>query len=123
MSLLRANQEARVIGEIDGEEVTVKVGPYGPYAKVGKRSLSLDAEADLSAVTLGDVQELMAFPRVLGADPESGADIVLKRGRYGLFVDRDGDTRPLPKDSDVQKFTLADAIDLLARPKKGKRKG
>jgi DNA topoisomerase-1 len=123
LSLLRANQEARVIGEIDGEEVTVKVGPYGPYVKVGKRSLSLDAEADLSAVTLGDVQELMAFPRVLGADPESGADIVLKRGRYGLYVDRDGDTRPLPKDSDVEKFTLADAIDLLARPKKGKRKG
>ena len=122
LSLLNATQESRVLGEIDGEEVTLKVGPYGPYAKVGKRSVSLAADADLASVTLQDVEGLLSFPRVLGDDPESGAEVVLKRGRYGLYVDRDGDTRPLPKDSDVEKFTLADALDLLSRPKKGRGK-
>jgi len=122
LSLLNAKNDARMIGVIDGDDVTVKVGPYGPYAKVGQRSISLAADVDISTVTLADVTALLAYPRVLGVDPETGLDIVLKRGRYGFYVDKDGDTRPVPKDSDVEKLTLDDALELLARPKKGRGK-
>lgn len=122
LSLLNATQEARTIGQIDGDEVTVKVGPCGPYAKVGKRSVSLAADADLAAITLDDVQKLLAFPRLLGVDPESGVEILVKRGRYGVYVDRGGDTRPVQKDADAENLTVEDAIELLARPKKGRGK-
>ena len=122
LTLLNASQEARVLGDIDGEEVTVKVGPYGPYAKVGKRSVSLATDTQLDEVTLAAVEALLAYPRTLGTDPESGAVVELKRGRYGFYVDRDGDTRPVPKDVDVEKLTLDDACELLAQPKKGRGK-
>lgn len=122
LSLLNASQEARVIGDIDGDAVTLKVGPYGPYAKVGKRSVSLATDADLDAITLDEVRALLSFPRVLGVDPATGVEVVLKRGRYGVYVDRDGDTRPVAKDADVNSVTLTEALDLLSRPKKGRGK-
>lgn len=122
LSLLNASQEARVLGEIDGDEVVVKVGPYGPYAKVGKRSVSLAEDADLAAITLADIEALLVYPRVLGADPESGVEIVVKRGRYGVYVDRDGDTRPVPAEMNGESLTMGEALELLARPKKGRGK-
>lgn len=122
LSLLNASNEARVLGTINGEEVVVKVGPYGPYAKVGKRSVSLGADVDIASVALSDVEALLVYPRVLGNDPTSGAEIAIKRGRYGFYVDKDGDTRPIPKDVNVETFSLNDAVELLARPKKGRGK-
>ncbi len=123
LARLNAPDETRVLGTIDGDEVTVKVGPHGPYIKVGKRNISLPDGMAPADITLDDVAPLLEYPKVLGTDPESGVEIVLKRGRYGFYVDKDGDTRPLPKDSDPGVVTMSDAIALLAAPKKrrGKR--
>lgn len=122
LSLLNASHEARSLGEIDGEEVVVKVGPYGPYAKVGKRSVSLAEDVDIAAITLADVESLLVYPRSVGTDPASGAEVVVKRGRYGVYVDRDGDTRPVPAEMNGESLTLEEALELLARPKKGRGK-
>jgi DNA topoisomerase-1 len=89
---------------------------------VGKRSVSLAEDADLAAVTLADIEALLVYPRVLGADPESGVEIVVKRGRYGVYVDRDGDTRPVPAEMNGESLTMDEALELLARPKKGRGK-
>lgn len=122
MSLLNAPSQARVIGEHDGEEVALKIGPHGPYVKVGARNVSLPAGVDLDALAMSDIVPLLAFPRVLGVDPTSGEEVVLKRGRYGVYVDRAGDTRPVAAETDVATFTVGDALELLARPKKGRGK-
>jgi DNA topoisomerase I len=52
--------------------------------------------------------------RELGADPVSGAPIVVKDGRYGPYV-TDGETNAsLPKDETPEAVTLERAADLLA---------
>jgi DNA topoisomerase-1 len=122
LQLLSTPTDARVVGEHNGEEVTVKVGPYGPYAKVGARSVSLPAGTDVGTVSMADIEPLLAFPRSLGADPASGEEVVLKRGRYGIYVEKAGETRPVPADTDPAWVTLDHALELLARPKKGRGK-
>jgi DNA topoisomerase-1 len=122
LTLLNTPTEARIVGEHNGEEVSVKVGPYGPYATVGSRSVSLPADTDIATVSLADIQPLLAFPRSLGVDPVSGDEVFVKRGRYGIYVERAGDTRPVPAETDPTTVTLEVALELLARPKKARGK-
>jgi len=63
--------------------------------------------------------------KVLGQDPESGAEITLREGRFGAYVQEgeqeDGGEKPkrssLPKSLKPDELTLAQAIALLALPR------
>ena len=94
----------RVVGAIDGEEVTAQNGRYGPYVKKGAESRSLETEEQLFTVTVDEAKALFAQPprrrgrgaargplRELGADPDTARQIVLKDGRFGPYV-TDGET-------------------------------
>ena len=50
----------RVVGELDGEEVTAQNGRYGPYVKKGSESRSLETEEQLFTVTLEEAKALFA---------------------------------------------------------------
>ena len=117
----------RVVGEIDGEEVTAQNGRYGPYVKRGSDSRSLESEEQLFTVTLEDAKALLAQPprrrgrgaargplRELGEDPSSGKKIVVRDGRFGPYV-TDGETNAsLRKGDTVEGVTTERAAELLA---------
>ncbi len=117
----------RTIGELDGEPVTVQNGRYGPYAKKGTDSRSLESEEQLFTLTLAEAKELFAQPktrgrraaaapplRELGADPVSGKPMVIKDGRFGPYV-TDGETNAsLRKGDEVAAITDERAAELLA---------
>jgi len=115
----------RVIGELDGEPVTVQNGRYGPYAKKGSDSRSLDSEEQLFTLTLAEAKEMFAQPktrgraaapplRELGEDPASGKPIVIREGRFGPYV-TDGETNAsLRKGDEVETVTSQRAVELLA---------
>jgi len=118
----------RTIGELDGEPVTVQNGRYGPYAKRGTDSRSLESEEQLFTLTLGEAKELFAQPkargrgrgaaapplRELGEDPETGKPMVIKDGRFGPYV-TDGETNAsLRKDDEVATITIQRGAELLA---------
>jgi DNA topoisomerase-1 len=117
----------RTIGELDGEPVTVQNGRYGPYAKKGTDSRSLESEEQLFTLTLAEAKELFAQPktrgrrvaaapplRELGADPVSGKPMVIKDGRFGPYV-TDGETNAsLRKGDEVTAITDERAAELLA---------
>jgi DNA topoisomerase I len=111
----------------DGSEVTAQNGRYGPYVKKGTETRSLADEEQLFSVSLEEALRLLAEPkrrrgqgaaapplRELGADPVSGAPVVVKEGRYGPYV-TDGETNgSLPKGETPEAITLERAADLLA---------
>jgi DNA topoisomerase-1 len=117
----------RVVGEHDGEEVTVRNGRYGPYVQQGKESRSLETEEQLFTISLDEALVLLAQPRPrrggrqaaaplkeVGADPVSGKPIVVKSGRFGPYV-TDGETNAsLRSGDDPEEITLDRAIELLA---------
>ena len=117
----------RVVGEIDGEEVTAQNGRYGPYVKKGSESRSLESEEQLFTVTLDEAKALLAEPprrrgkgtargplRELGEDPSSGKKIVVRDGRFGPYV-TDGETNAsLRRGDTVEGVTPERAAELLA---------
>ena len=117
----------RVIGELDGEQVTAQNGRYGPYVKKGTDSRSLDSEEQLFTFTLAEAKDLFSQPkargraraaapplRELGDDPGTGKPMVVKNGRFGPYV-TDGETNAsLRKGDDVDTLTVQRAGELLA---------
>ncbi len=118
----------RVLGELDGEQVTVQNGRYGPYVKKGSDSRSLESEEQLFTLTLAEAKELFAQPkprgrrtgaaapplRELGNDPATGKPMVIKDGRFGPYV-TDGETNAsLRKGDEVASITIEHAAELLA---------
>ena len=114
--------ENRVIGEFNGEQVEVRTGPYGPYIARGKVNVSLPKELDPATVTMEEVLSLMQFPRSLGTDVD-GEEVLVKLGQYGPHVSKAGENRSVGSLEIAQSITLAEALELLSRPKKrrGKR--
>jgi DNA topoisomerase-1 len=125
---LRLLSLPRVLGELDGEPVTVQNGRYGPYVKHGPESRSLATEEEMFSITLAEAKDLLAQPkprgrgartaapplRELGDDPATGKPMLLKEGRFGPYV-TDGETNAsLRKGDDVATITPQRGAELLA---------
>ena len=132
---LRLLSLPRVLGEVDGEEVIVTNGRYGPYVKKGKESRSLDSEDDLFTVTLDQAVAKLAEPRrrgrtaaapplkELGDDPVSGKAITLKEGRFGPYVTHGEVNASLRAGDSIDTITPERAAELLqARRERGPAK-
>jgi DNA topoisomerase-1 len=109
-----------------GEEITALNGRYGPYVKRGSDSRSLESEPALFTVTLDEALALFAQPKLrgrraaapplkeLGNDPSSGKPMVVREGRFGLYV-TDGETNAsLRKGDAVETLTPERGAELLA---------
>ena len=81
----------RVLGnDASGDEVTLRVGRFGPYVQVGtgkavKRAGVPKALAS-DALSLDDALGLLSLPKALGAHPVSGLNIAVGSGRFGPYV-------------------------------------
>jgi DNA topoisomerase-1 len=125
---LRLLSLPRVLGELDGEQVTVQNGRYGPYVKKGSDSRSLESEEQLFTLTLAEAKELFAQPkargrgaraaapplRELGDDPATGKPMVIKDGRFGPYVTDGENNATLRKGDEVASITVQRAAELLA---------
>lgn len=94
----------RTIGkDDDGVDITAQLGRFGPYISKNKDSRTIESEEKLLTMTLDEAKAILAMPRTrgvrrvvpplkeLGEDPVSKKPIVLKEGRFGLYV-TDGET-------------------------------
>ena len=133
-------------GEITESHVIANNGRYGPYLTKTKadgstETRSLNSEDEIFTVTIDQAKDLFAQPkyrgrgrgaakppiRALGNDPESGKPVVIKEGRFGLYL-TDGETnRTLPRQYDPATIEPADAYRILAEkramgpaPKRGR---
>ncbi|MCU1587687.1 MAG: topA [Frankiales bacterium] len=126
--------DARAINSIeigtteDGTPVVVRVGRYGPYVEIGEKRASLPEDMAPDELTVELALELADAPsddRVLGPHPESGLDVVAKKGRFGPYVtvtlpEGSPDKPPtasLFKTMDLAEVTLDQALRLLSLPR------
>ncbi len=109
-----------------GEEITVQNGRYGPYLKRGADSRTLTSEEQLFTITLDEAKDIYKQPKVrrrgvakppikdLGVDPETKRPILIKDGRFGMYV-TDGETNATLRRGDtVEAMTIERAQELLA---------
>ena len=75
-----------------GKPITVRMGPYGPFAQIGDkddeekpRFASLKPGQKMADITMDNVYELFVLPRVLGVTDE-GEEVSTNVGRFGPYV-------------------------------------
>ena len=112
--------------EESGKPVYVKTGPNGPYVQVGEnddndgkpKRASLWPDMNIEALTSEQASELLSYPRVLGAHPETADEIVVQDGRYGPYVRAGKETRSLRDHEHMRALDLDEALALLKEPKR-----
>ena len=110
----------------DGEPILAQNGRYGPYLTWGKETRSLASEDEIFTVDLAGALALLAQPkargrraaagplRELGEDPATKRMIVVRTGRFGLYV-TDGESNATLRLGDTpETITLDRAGELLA---------
>lgn len=106
----------RLLGkDEDGNEVFATTTRHGPAVKkiVGEKILYADVK-DSSKVTLEEALKLFDLPRVIGK--YNNEDIILSKGRYGLYI-KCGELSTAVKDKEIDQAT---AIELLEAGKVSK---
>lgn len=113
-----------------GEEITVKVGRFGPYIEMGeapkgekpaRASIPKDMQND--PMTLERAVMLLSLPREVGIHPETGKPITSSIGRYGPYVAHERTFAKLPSTDDVFTVGLNHAVSLIADAAKKKTGG
>ncbi|MGI9132306.1 MAG: type I DNA topoisomerase [Candidatus Nanopelagicaceae bacterium] len=116
----------RTLGTYEDIPITVQNGRYGPYMTHGTDSRTLTAEEQLFDITLEEAIELYKQPKVrrrgvakpplkdLGIDPASQKPVLVKDGRFGIYI-TDGETNATLRRGDTVEFlTLERGLELLA---------
>jgi len=112
-----------------GLQVFLRDGRFGAYVQLGEatgsdqkpKTQSILESMSPEAVTFEDALRLLALPRVVGQDAES-QEITAHHGRYGAYIARGSDRRSLDQDTDVFTIDVAAALELLAQPKRRRRR-
>ena len=118
----------RVVGPHpdDAEPVLAQNGRYGPYLTWGKETRSLESEDEIFTISLDAATVLLAQPKTrgrrtaagplrdLGEDPVTTRHVVVRTGRFGLYV-TDGETNATLRVGDTpETISLDRACELLA---------
>lgn len=112
---------------LTSKPVFLKEGRFGPYVQLGSgddgerpKNASLLKGMDAGSMTLELALQLLALPRTVGDHPQTGLPIVAHNGRFGPFLKCGQETRSLPAGSSPLDVTLAEAVAILAQPKRGR---
>ncbi|MFJ9248897.1 type I DNA topoisomerase [Streptomyces sp. NPDC101776] len=123
-----------------GNDIMLRVGRYGPYVERGEKDSENHQRADVpedlapDELSVEHAEELLAKPSgdfELGADPESGHQIIARDGRYGPYVTevlpegtpKTGKNAVKPRTASLFKsmtpdtVTLAEALKLMSLPR------
>ena len=120
----------RVLG-VDPESgfnILFKDGRYGPYVLIDdpdakkQKTASLFKTMSAETVDLETALRLLALPRVIGQDPESGVDITAQNGKFGPYLLKAKESRSLQSEDQIFDLDLAGALEIFAQPKYGGRR-
>ena len=108
----------RKAGSLDGTDIIIHKGKFGPYLKYGDRNISLPRGKDPMKITEEECVTLIAAElaktpvnAVIREFPTSGISIL--NGRYGAYLKRDGQNYKLPKGKDASTLTEEECLAIV----------
>ncbi len=101
-----------------GEPIEAGIGRFGPFVKMGAIFGSLDKDDDVLAVGLNRAVDVLARKlasvRALGNHPKDHAPVMVKKGRFGPYIQHGLVVANVPRGVEMDDVTLDDAVALLA---------
>ena len=113
-----------VVDPATGEIIEPKKKRAAPKkaAAAKPRTASIFKTMDLATVDLDTALRLLALPRIVGQDPDSGEEITAQNGKFGPYLKKGVDTRSLTGEDQIFEIDLLAAIELYSQPKYGARR-
>ncbi|MBR1904038.1 MAG: type I DNA topoisomerase [Alphaproteobacteria bacterium] len=106
-----------------GNDIEVNIGKFGQYIKQGGKSRTLSGADNIFNITDERAAELLqnvvAKPeaKVLAKHPKTGEDIVLSKGRYGMYLKCGKNNYAIPKGYAPSELSEADAVKIVTAKK------
>jgi DNA topoisomerase-1 len=128
LALLRLPREVGLHPQ-DGKPITAGIGRYGPFILHDGTFANLDSVDEVFTVGINRAVDLIAQKKAgggrrgratpaalkdLGEHPDGGGKVTVREGRYGPYVNWGKVNATLPKGSDPQAVTMAEALELIA---------
>jgi DNA topoisomerase I len=103
------------LGEYEGQEISVNVGRYGPYVKLGDQFISIPRGEDLAAVDLDRAIELIKEKQQADAPVATyeGKGVTKGKGRFGPFIKWNEMFINVPKRFDFDNLSQNDIKELI----------
>jgi DNA topoisomerase-1 len=117
----------RSLGQHEGKDVTVAIGRFGPFVKLGDTYASLGKTDDPYTIGFDEAVELvrakieMIANRTIKVFPGTGIQVL--NGRYGPYITDGEKNGKIPKDRDPASLTQAECEELLLAGKPVRKGG
>ncbi len=106
-----------------GNGIEVNMGKFGQYIKQGTKSKTLSGDDNIFNITLERAEEILRDvaakpePKKLGKHPSTGEDIVLSKGRYGMYLKCGKNNYAIPKGYAPSSLTEEEAVKIITAKK------
>ncbi len=116
------------IGSYEEEDMLAAIGRFGPYVKWKGKFFSIKEPYHIDSLTQEESIELIkakliedAKKNILSFDSEDPPILVLN-GKYGPYIKQGKKNYKIPKDKTPEKLTLEECKEIIATPKKPRKK-
>jgi len=105
----------RHLGIVDGKNVEVNVGRFGPYVRYGEAFISLDKGEDIFSVTLDRAKQLIGEKKKADAPIATyqGVEVTKGVGRFGPFIKWNNTYINVPKKYNFDHLSQQDVQELI----------
>jgi len=111
----------RVMGKHENQEVTVAIGRFGPYVKIGDVYASIPKEEDPAKITLKKAIELFEAKKTAKNSNTikefKSKDIAVLNGKFGPYIKSKTGNHKIPAGKDAESLTLADCEEIIKESK------
>lgn len=114
------------IGEFEGEDILINIGPFGPYVKCGKTNVSMK-EIDIFSLSEQEAISRIEEKREIDANREikifESSGIKVLNGMYGPYITDGKKNVRVPKDIEPQSLDENTCIEMIKNaPKRRARR-
>ncbi len=113
------------LGQIEGEDVVVGEGKFGPYLRYQGAFVSIPKSIDPLHITLAEAQELIEKKAKQQEPIHVYGDIQVLNGRYGAYIKTPQGNYKIPKGTAAETLTESDCQQIIAQsePTSSKKRG
>ena len=115
----------RDLGELDGDRLVVGLGKFGPYLRNNGKFTSLPKSEDPYTIGYERAVELVkAHEKEVATANQpvktfaEDAEMLIKNGRYGVYIAYKGKNYRIPKGRKAEELTYADCLKIVESSKK-----